>query len=59
MKPEDRPMLGPFADVLTPNKTEVHVTELIISGDGKLLNRRDRADRVPVYLRQATTRYDP
>ena len=52
-------MIGPFADVLNPNKTEVHVTELIISGDGKLLNRRDRADRVPVYLRQASTRYDP
>ena len=59
MKPEDRPVLGPFADSLNPKKEVVHVTELIVSGDGKLLNRRDRAARVPIYIRQATTRYDP
>ena len=52
-------MLGPFADVLRPKENEVHVTQLIVSGDGRLLTRSERAKRAPVYVRRETTSYDP
>lgn len=55
-------MIGPFADIMRQSRdNDVHVTQLIVSDDGKntLLSRKDRAARVPIYVRTTTTQYDP
>ena len=60
LREEDRPRLGPFANLTGMRENEVHVTQLIVTGDGQLLNRRDRAQRGPSYtISRSTTVYDP
>ena len=59
LREEDRPRVGPFANITGMRENEVHVTQLIVSRDGELLNRRDRAQRGPAYtISRSSTVYD-